>query len=232
MSYYPSEKRDSFTDANYPTKEAGYDVTSIHNTIPSRSSHASNIDTTRPQVYELKNIKTDWVFKGAYSLRLSRDDPSTEAWNVKISSKALEIFRADGTLVGTAGLHSMSSKVDVSLHNSRSIPEFQMKRKGFCCMLSKKIFSLNGQEYYWKSASKMGFKHRLHDQNGEAVAWAGSTSWKGRYNFELIKPGLDLETVEAVLITGLAVLENEKRETWAASTSASNSAGASVAVSA
>ena len=228
MSYYPSEKRDSFTDAAYNTKEAGVDVSSYQTS--SSLKRPNNIDTTQPQVYELKSIETDWIFKGAYSLRLAREDPNTEAWVVKISSKALEIFRADGTLVGTAGLHSMSSKVDVALQNARSIPAFTMTRKGFC-VKEKKMFSLHGQEYYWKHASKLGMKYNLYDPSGATVAWVGPTSWKGRYQFELMQPGLDLETVEAILITGLAVAENEKRNTWAASTSASNSAGASVAVS-
>jgi hypothetical protein len=233
MSYYPSEKRDSLTDdVSYPTKETAIDISSIHNTSPSPTRNLLNIDTTNPQTYELKSIETDWVFKGAYSLRLRRDDPSTEIWVVKITSKALEIFRSDGTLVGTAGLHSWSSKVDVCMHNAPSVPDFTMTSKGFCCMMSKKLFSLNGMEYHWRSASKMGMKFRLEDSAGDAIAWVGATSWKGRYNFELIKAGLDRETVEAVMITGLAVLENEKRNTWAASSAASSSAASSVAISA
>ena len=227
---YPSEKRDSLTGSSYPDEKADIDIKSFEpsSTLPPRYSP---IDTTQPQAYDLRDTKTDWIFKGAFSLRLNRDDPSTEAWNCRISSKALEIFRADGTMVGTAGLHSWSSKIDVAMHDAKSIPDFQLQKKGLCCMMSSRTMTLKGKTYTWKSASKIGLKFKLLDEAGDQVAHIGPTSWKGRYRFELNKAGLDVDTIEAILITALAINENAKRETWAASSAASSSAAASVAVS-
>jgi len=226
---YPSEKRDSFTDSAYAQEKADINVSSIPNSGSLPPSY-SPIDTTQPQGYDMRDTKTDWIFKGAFSLRLNRDDPSTEAWNCRISSKALEIYRADGTMVGTAGLHSWSSKIDVAMHKN-SIPEFQVQKKGYVCMLASRVFEVKGQNFTWKSASKLGMKFKLVNEAGEQVAWVGPTSWKGRYRFELNKAGLDVDTVEAILVTALAINENAKRETWAASSAASSSAAASVAVS-
>lgn len=227
---YPSEKADSFTDYPY-NKDKDYDVDVSSMKTSSSAPRYSKFDITQPQAYDLRSTKTDWIYSGAYSLRLARDDPNSEAWNVKIHMKSLEVFRADGSQVGTVGLSCWSSKVQVHLDEAESVPDFQMKGKGFC-VGEKKFFDLHGQQYMWKRASKLGSKFELKNEAGDVVAWAGPTSWKGRYRFELVQGGFDVDTVEAILLTALATLENEKRRMWAASSASSSSAASSVAISA
>lgn len=225
---YPSEKRDSFTGITYEVKALSHGATSAS---PSDHPRSANLATTQPQSYYLQNTKTDWVFKGAYSLRLAVDDASTEVWNVKISSKALEIFRPNGSLVGTAGLHNWSSRVEIAMNDAESISEFELKKKGFCCITAVHVFQIHGRTFTWKRASKLTSKFQLNDEAGNHLAWIGATSWRGRYKFELIQAGLDIAVVEAILVSALAILENEKRTEWAGATASANSAAVSVAVS-
>jgi hypothetical protein len=216
---YPLEKR---ADMHYDTKELGY-TSSLPPTY-------SKIDVTKPQTYDLKSTKTDWIYKGAYALLAT--GTNTEVWNVQIHTSKLEIFRADGTLVGTAGLHHWKTKVDVSMKDTRSSDdsEFTMKRnKGI--FTEKKTFEIQGQKLTWKRAGKMTSKFELVDEAGDVVARIGATSWKGRYKLEIVKAGMGVELVEACVVTALATAENEKRMIWGASNGAASNAGASAAVS-
>jgi hypothetical protein len=218
-----SEKYDSVTDIYHETKEMG--VASTTSAMP------SGIDITAPQAYDLKNIKWDLVYNGAYSLRASGTE--TEVWNVKIHYRSLEIFRADGSLVGTANLHQFSTRVEVSMHDhsdSEQAPsEFTMTRnKGI--FNESKSFTVQGQKLTWKRATKLGAKFNLVDEAGNVVAWIGPTSWRGKHKFEVVRAGMDAELVEACMVTALATAENEKRRMCAASSAASASS-ASVAVS-
>jgi hypothetical protein len=202
-------KQDPFAGIQYNTKEMGV--------APAPYSRPSNMNSnTTPQVYDLKATKLDWIYSGAYSLRFSGTE--NEAWSVKIHSGALEVYRADGTLVGTAKLHNWKTQVEVSMNNTKvSGSSFPMKRnKGFLSESKSFIVPETGEKLTWKRAGKISSKFELVDDAGHVVACIGATSWKGKYKFEVVRAGMAESVLEVVLVTALATAENEKRNTGAA----------------
>jgi hypothetical protein len=147
---------------------------------------------------------------------------------MKLLSSSIEVFRSDGSAIGSAKLRCWSTKVEVSMNdgsNSKDAePTFTLRRdKGIFSESMCFIVPGTGEKFVWKRAGKLSAKFELVDVTGSVIAWIGPTSWKGKYRFELSKAGMQESVVEAVVVTALATAENEKRRTLGATVAASGS---------
>jgi len=175
----------------------------------------------QPQNFDIRYGKS-WK-RIIYNLKTAA---GRDIWTVKVHSKSLEFMSVDGILLGSANYHMLSNDVDISIPGCK---EFTMSRdKGLWS--TTKSFTFQNDKFTWKRMGnwKNSGLYNLVDERENVLATVGHDDWKVHSRLELVMPGMNQDLVLAILVTGMAELEAQRRLAGAASASSVNAGIAAV----
>ncbi|KAL8911010.1 MAG: hypothetical protein Q9171_003746 [Xanthocarpia ochracea] len=182
-----------------------------------RASSPSAFPTPEPRILHI--TREGFSQKKA---RIYESDNRTQAYEMKTSSTAewsnskpnTEITSAStGQVVGTINFRIMSSKIEIGV-NGRTI---QLESNGW--FTRGYSFASCIGPLKWEGGSIMKSTYTCTTERGEWLAKCDQkifTSMHGKGTIEIVNRSLRPDLMEELVLTGLAMIENERREAKAA----------------